>query len=295
MNEIKSLMKNGVVFNDNTKDDILETVQEIFPNLYKGISEAIERQEVTGNNSITEEQDEDETVQIDKTEIVDELETPEKEMVSSFIEAVKNGDAPWQKEQKAGCPEVPFNPVSGEVYQRNNLIAITLHQLKIKSGDPRYLKAEDIEKYNNVLKDDAIPIKLLFRTADKNGEYVLKTETLYNAGDIIDAPKYTAEIKANIEDCITAKPARTAEEQMLNEMAAFMAALDSGSSYKPAATQFKSEDYGFIDELTANKVFSMIQNADSLKHCYIKEDDLSENRKDFSEQKTRAAAAMAYS
>ncbi|GMO42245.1 MAG: hypothetical protein Ta2F_18230 [Termitinemataceae bacterium] len=169
----------------------------------------------------------------------------------------ENGILPWQKENEPREPV--YNPVTGEILGGNNFIAAALHMENIHSDDPRYVRQEDIN--NTSLKETATPLKVCYRTQDAQGEYQFKTETLYNAKDIKNAPQY---IKPETTETsfIASQKADTPQEQFGNDMSAFMTAIQTGKGFKPSITTFTKEDYSFIKSETTTNLFSAIHQAD---------------------------------
>jgi hypothetical protein len=174
-----------------------------------------------------------------------------------FHEAAATGKFPWNEQIDGKVTETLFNPVTGEYFTGNNLIAALLHKSKINSPDPRYLSRDEIEQSGRALNDNAAPLILCYRTKDNSGEYQIKTETVYNARDVANTPAYTPVSNFYPSAYLKAETKTTAGSQLLEDMAVFMAEAKSGRAYKPAGSQFTKDDYHFARSLNANEIFAI--------------------------------------
>ncbi|GMO42237.1 MAG: hypothetical protein Ta2F_18220 [Termitinemataceae bacterium] len=171
---IKTLLKDGLEYNQYVKDDVIASLKESLPHLHDVVKKTIIQAEKIRL------QNEGKKIEGQKPE----LSAPEQ--LKQLLEnASENNTLPWLKEIACRTKEASYNPANGEQFAGNNFIATMLHMGNIKSNDPRFLRVEDIEDNGDILKDDAQPLKLCYRSTDKNGEYILKDEIVYNAQDIV--------------------------------------------------------------------------------------------------------------
>ena len=184
-----------------------------------------------------------------------------EQMKSMLAEAASQGSLPWDRALGSkNTKEVPFNPMTGESYYGNNLVATVLHMQAIGSKDPRYVKAEDVKPEQ--IKENAASLKVCYRVKDeKSGEYTLKTEDLYNASQLMDVPEYRPTRAFNRENILTAAQSNEPKGQMINNIAAYLAALKTGKGYEPAQPALKTEDYLFLAKQSTRGMFALLHEA----------------------------------
>ena len=211
-----------------------------------------------------------------------------EQLKSMMAEAATHGALPWDRALGSkNTKEVPFNPVTGEKYYGNNLVAAVLHMQAIGSKDPRYVKAENLKPEQ--IKDNAAALKVCYRVKDeKSGEYALKTEELYNAAQLLDVPEYRPTRDFHRDSIITAAQSNEPKGQMINNMAAYIAALKTGRGYEPAQPALKTEDYSFLAKQSVRGMFSLLNEANqrgsSLMH------GMRNSRESVKEQQVEAVA-----
>jgi hypothetical protein len=273
---IREGLKNEVTFNDYLKDELLEKAGELFPDLYSRVSAALnrEREKADTEDALNDAGEETEET---KTEAEIGEVTAGNQLEKMFREAAASGKFPWNDQVDGKITETPFNPVTGEYFTGNNLIAAALHKSKINSADPRYLSRDEIEQSGYTLKDEAEPLTLCYRTNDGNGEYFVKTETVYNAGDVVNAPPYRPVSAMYPGACIRGEVKTSAASQLVEDMAAFMAAAKCGGTYVPAVSQFTKDDYHFARSLNADQLFTVIQRAEDLSGRLLKRETAKES------------------
>jgi antirestriction protein ArdC len=91
-----------------------------------------------------------------------------------FINAIKEGTAPWKKPWKADEYITPFNPVSGSVYSGTNALYLDMYQRAMfKSEDPRWMTFLNIQKNKYHLKKGSHGVPLAYYNkimVDENGK-----------------------------------------------------------------------------------------------------------------------------
>jgi hypothetical protein len=127
-----------------------------------------------------------------------------------------------------------------------------LHKSAINSPDPHYLNWEEIEQSGYPQGKRGT---LCYRTKDDQREYQIKTETLYNVGDIVNASPYHP-VSALAPGAYLRAEAKTFFRfQFVEDMAAFMVATKTGKVYVPAANQFAKDNYRFAQHYTPISCF----------------------------------------
>jgi hypothetical protein len=186
--------------------------------------------------------------------------TAADQLKAMMAEAAEKDRLPWAGELTPDTgQEPPYNPVTGERFTGNNLIAAVLHMRAIGSKDPRYVREEDLKSAE--LKNDSIALKVCYRVKNEQEQYVAKTETLYNAAHIQGAPERSHVPPGKGEEVIAAAPGQTADGQMINNMAAYFGALVNGRSYAPCFSGFDQDGKSVIQSKSAQGLFSLLHKA----------------------------------
>jgi hypothetical protein len=274
---IQDGLRGSIKFRADFKTEILDTIRDTLPELYAGVSAALNNRKSLEPEEEAPEQEPDD-IAISETgeantgeEPADE---PANESLKDLILAAAAGDRlPWRREIPGGAVEAPFNPVTGERFGSANLIAALLHKEMIQSADPRYLKAGDIDESGYTLKADARPLTLCYRTHNAEGNYEMKTELLYNADEVLNAPPYYPVRGITAGNYLSPESSTIAETQLIHDMAAYMAAVKNGMGYRPVPAPFENANYAFMQSMTEDELFSIIQKADEMSKGMLHEEN----------------------
>ena len=125
-----------------------------------------------------------------------------KSVVSSILQEVKDAfksPASWIKNFTARGRKNPVNPLSGQEYKAQNLVALSAAADKAGFSDPRWLSVKEASNnYNASLKPDAKPTKIAVPTLhsyeDENGNRFesvrFRAVDVYNAEQFDGMPTY---------------------------------------------------------------------------------------------------------
>lgn len=125
-----------------------------------------------------------------------------KSVVSSILQEVKDAfksPASWIKNFTARGRKNPVNPLSGQEYKAQNLVALSAAADKAGFSDPRWLSVKEASNnYNASLKPDAKPTKIAVPTLhsyeDENGNSFesvrFRAVDVYNAEQFDGMPTY---------------------------------------------------------------------------------------------------------
>lgn len=184
-----------------------------------------------------------------------------EQLKSMLAEGAARGNLPWDRAlDSKNKLETPFNATSKDGYSGSNLVAAALHMQAIGSNDPRYVNAEYLKPEN--IKDNASVLKVSYRVHDeKTGEYSLRTEELYNARQLEDYREYQTIRQFSRDTIITAGQSNDPKGQMINNMAAYIAALKTGRGYEPAQPGLSTEEYAFLAKQGTRGMFALIHEA----------------------------------
>jgi thymidylate kinase len=187
---------------------------------------------------------------------------PAQQLKVFLQSAVENNNVPWEKEFGASTAFAPHNSDTGNVFAKTNLIAASLHMAHIGSNDPRYLTEDKIQKYGLMTDENAVPLKIAYRTKAKDGTYQNKITSYFNAKDVAGMPPLTLPKSINeLSPPLTPDRSANPTEQISANMAGFIAALSSNRGFQPASSGINQEDYKNFSALPVNDLFAKIHGA----------------------------------
>jgi len=185
-----------------------------------------------------------------------------------FIDLLEKDNLPFNKKNYyVDVAETPYDAEKAEYFEKSNAVAAVLHMASIGSKDPRYYRKETIERgaeptADSMLSEDAMPLKVLYRETNKDGEYENKTQIFYNGAqikkiepykDMFPPPCPTEVIKA--EECATP------EAQLKENITKWQVAVWEGKGFIPSKTTFANNDFiTVIKGMTDNQLSSL---------CYV--------------------------
>src|ERR1022692_5075889 len=99
---------------------------------------------------------------------------PMQEFADRIIAELENGVKPWVRPwdpEKAGGPQAPFNPVTGNRYHGVNVLILGMDMRAFQSGDPRWMTYQQAhEKHWQVRKGEGRSVydNAVFRTPSRS-------------------------------------------------------------------------------------------------------------------------------
>jgi hypothetical protein len=217
-------------------------------------------------------------IDVSDDELQNALHSPELPQLSPALQlknlldsAIHLDKVPWEHDHPNAVS--PFNYETGSLFQGHNLIAASLHMAVTNSTDPRYLSEDKIRDAGLSLNDTALPLNITYKSV-KNGAYVSNSISFFNAAHIKGIPPLQLTQNPNaLSQPVTPERANNTDDQISNNITAYVSSLSSNREFHPAASTVKYDDYVKLYAMPANDLFSKINQACS------KATDLAQNPK----------------
>ena len=119
---------------------------------------------------------------------------------ATVIQQIEAGNAPWQREAKAGEPVLPRNAISGRRYTGGNALYLAVRAQDRGFTDNRWISAKQLRENDGKLARGAVGERILYRD-DAGKKPVWRTATVYNVEQTrslkLDRPPQRAEWHAH--------------------------------------------------------------------------------------------------
>ena len=183
----------------------------------------------------------------------------------TIVTAIKNRRAPWQKENDGKIP-APYNPISGERYQKFTRVWLDLNRELIGSEDPRWLSMSAMKKNNLYPKEGSKSVIITYPKKDENGEYQNSYVHMFNGSQVKDMPPL--EMPEEERSRLPSPPAyrssyHAPQETLKTELVNYMNAQNTHNEYHPA-TQNVDPVVAYFETRQAGAIFYTVKDADTI-------------------------------
>ena len=130
---------------------------------------------------------------------------PMQEFANRIVEELERGVKPWVRPwdpDKAGGPQAPFNPVTGNCYHGVNVLILGMDMRAFQSGDPRWMTYQQAQEKRWQVRKGEKSTTIFFTKPDeveddeaedgKKQIRVLKHYAVFYASQIEGVPAYKA-------------------------------------------------------------------------------------------------------
>ncbi|MDR1660103.1 MAG: ssDNA-binding domain-containing protein, partial [Desulfovibrio sp.] len=121
------------------------------------------------------------------------------QFADKVIDALEKGNAPWQREWKAGGIVAPVNAVTGKRYTGVNLVTLMTRQMETGSADPRYVTGKQAQDNGLEVRDGAKGVPIQYWQTVKQGRPLARVTTVFHASEVDGMPPLQA---ANVERAV---------------------------------------------------------------------------------------------
>jgi antirestriction protein ArdC len=117
------------------------------------------------------------------------------QFADKIVDALEKGNAPWQKEWKAGEIVAPYNPATGKRYSGVNLVTLAARQMETGSADPRYMTARQARDNGSQIREGAKGVAIQYWQVHQKGRPLACIATVFHASEIDGMSPLSAEMK----------------------------------------------------------------------------------------------------
>ncbi len=179
---------------------------------------------------------------------------------NTFVKAIKEGKAPWLNEQD-GSNLAPYNPATGQKFQKFNRLLLDVNQSLMGSKDPRWLPAAYLYENNFLIKKGSNPVTISYAHKKKDNTFATSFVKMYNGSQIENMPELQI-------DSVSNSPVKTYHPETLHpkdtlraDIANYTHAQDAKAPFQPKGKGRTDEVAKFLESSKSGTIFYIARDA----------------------------------